>query len=146
MPANVTPRRESTGLIGRCSRSTSAQAVRLSGRSRIKPIGILFFTRLPADFRVVRKWSTHVSPGMRLSIFSQPRCRLCAIVSLLETALRSDSRTFRGLSEAMGGRIHLFDAGDFIRQHVAASESSTELVHLSGGWEDVDGTEPCLDK
>jgi hypothetical protein len=46
----------------------------------------------------------------------------------------------------MGGRIHLFDAGDFIRQHVAASESSTELVHLSGGWEDVDGTEPCLDK
>jgi hypothetical protein len=94
------PRRESTGLIGRCSRSTSAQALCLSGRSRIKPIGILFSTRLPSDFRVVRKWSTHVSPGMRFSFFSQPRCRLCAIVSLLETALRSDSRTCRGLREA----------------------------------------------
>ena len=91
------PRRESTGLIGRCNRSTSAQAVRLSGRSRIKPIGILFSTRLPSDPRVVRKWSTHVSPGIRLSFFSQPRCRLCAIVSLLETAIRSDSRIFRGL-------------------------------------------------
>src|ERR1700741_1192489 len=94
MPANVTPRHESTGLIGRCSRSTSAHAVRLLGRSRTKPIEILFSTRLPSDFRVVRKWSTHVSPGMRLSFFSQLRCRLCVIVSLLETALRSDSRIF----------------------------------------------------
>src|SRR5260370_7910 len=54
----------STSTRWRCCRSTSAAQLLLE-KSLTRPIGILFSTRLPSDFRTVRKNKTQVSPGLR---------------------------------------------------------------------------------
>src|SRR5207249_3761979 len=41
-------------------------------RSLTKPMGTLFSTRLPSDFRIARKNNTQVSPWLRASFFNQP--------------------------------------------------------------------------
>jgi hypothetical protein len=66
---------------------------------------------------------------MRISFFSQPRCRLCAIVSLLETALRSDSRVFRGLR---GTKLHgaTLQAGIWEREIQSVQKTATGMEEV----------------